>query len=93
MSRFLEEEDEMPVAARVECRYWAPVTSGAEVRLVGWIDAIEPRSAIFRVQVHDGQGLVCEARIEVDIVPAAAVADTLTRKRDALARRKLFSPT
>ena len=92
LSRFLDGDDEMAVATRVECRYWAPVAAGAEVRLVGWTDAVAARSAIIRVQVHDAQGLVCEARIEVDVVPATAVADAMTRKRDALARRKLFSP-
>jgi predicted thioesterase len=91
LSRFLD-HDEMPVATRVECRYWAPVAAGAEVRLVGWTDAVAARSAIIRVQVHDAQGLVCEARIEVNVVPATAAADAMTRKRDALARRKLFVP-
>ena len=91
LSRFLD-HDEMPVATRVECRYWAPVAAGAEVRLVGWTDAVAARSAIIRVQVHDAQGLVCEARIEVNVVPATAAADAMARKRDALARRKLFVP-
>ena len=92
LSRFLDSDDETPVATHVECRYWAPAAAGAEVRLVGWIDTIDAHAATFRVQVHDAQGLVCEARIDVDVVPGTVVADAMTRKRDALARRKLFAP-
>ncbi|MGE5170407.1 MAG: hotdog domain-containing protein [Rudaea sp.] len=92
LSRFLDGDDEMPVTANVDCRYWAPLAAGAEVRLVGWIDAIDANSATFRAQVHDAQGLVCEARIEFGVVAPTAVDRALASKRAALARRKLFAP-
>jgi predicted thioesterase len=90
LARFLDDASETPVAVHVECRYWAPLTCGAELRLVGWIDAIEARFATFRVQAHDAQGLVCEARIETRVVSPSTLACEIGRKRDALARRRLF---
>ena len=92
MQRHLKVYDETPVAVQMHCAPCAPVAAGARVRMTGWVERLGDGDVTFRVKAQDEQEQVCDGRIQFAIVKREQMADSLSRKRDAIARRESFAP-
>ena len=92
MQRHLKVYDETPVAMQMHCTGCAPVPPGARVRMTGWVERLGDGDVTFRVKAQDEQEQVCDGKIQFAIVKRDRMADLMSRKRDAIARRESFAP-
>ena len=90
--RHLKIYDETPVAMQMHYSGCAPVAPGARVRMTGWVEGLGDGDVTFRVKAQDEQEQVCDGQIRFAIVKRDRIADLMTRKRDAIARRESFAP-
>ena len=90
--RHLKVYDETPVAMQMHYTGCAPVAPGARVRMTGWVERLGDGDVTFRVKAQDEQQQVCDGQIQFAIVKRDRMADLMSRKRGAIARRESFAP-
>ncbi|MBA2548209.1 MAG: thioesterase [Burkholderiaceae bacterium] len=88
----LNEFEDVVVASSVQCLHRAPLPQGALVTVHGWVLALCAREATFWVLASDEQELVCEGTICFTMVRRSQIEMKMQRKREAIERRKLFTP-
>lgn len=92
MQRHLKVYDETPVAMQMHYTRCVPVAAGARVRMTGWVEALGDDAVTFRVTAHDEQEQVCDGQVQFAIVKRDRIANLMSRKREAIARRESFAP-
>ncbi len=92
MQRHLKVYDETPVATQMHYTQCAPVAAGARVRMTGWVEALGDGDVTFRVKAQDEQEQVCDGRIRFALVKRDQMANAMSRKCEAIARRESFAP-
>lgn len=84
--------DETPVATQMYCQQCAPVPFGSRVRMTGWVERLADDGVTFRVKAQDEREQVCDGQIQFAIVKREQMAQAVSRKREAIARRECFEP-
>jgi len=92
MQRHLKVYDETPVAMQMHYTGCAPVPPGARVRMTGWVERLGDGDVTFRVKAQDEQEQVCDGQIQFAIVKRDRMANLMSRKHEAIARRESFAP-
>lgn len=91
MQMYLDHDAETLVLRLMQCQHRAPIPTGALVTISGWVTHVAAQEATFRVQASDEHEIVCEAQICLTIVRRSQIEKRLQRKREAIARRELFT--
>jgi len=92
LDRYIRVNDETPIATQMYCQQCAPVPVGSRVRMTGWVERLGADGVTFRVKAQDEHEQVCDGQIQFAIVKREQMAQAVSRKREAIARRECFEP-
>ncbi len=84
MQRYVHAIEEVVVGRTVRIEHQGPIPPGSPLRLRGWVERLDKRSATFCVQAWDAHEIVCEAPVTLIAVKRASMESRIATKVNAL---------